>query len=82
MKDFIEIAKTTDYTLIILFGVCLLVIIMVTDILDRKKKAKFYIVNSRIVKNDYDPIAFRILFAWCIFVGFGISYLLYKYYTQ
>lgn len=82
MKDFIEIAKNTDYTPIILFGVCLLAIIMIVDITERKNKEEFYTINDRLVKNDYDPIGFRILFAWCIFVGAGISYILYKYCTQ
>lgn len=82
MKDFIEIAKITDYTPIILFGVSLLAIIMIVDIAERKKKEEYYTINNRMAKNDYDPIGFRILFAWCIFVAVCIFYLLYKYYSQ
>lgn len=78
MKKFSQVIDTADWTMIILFGVSLMAMVAIAEIFDKKSEEKL-IINGIQVKNDYDPIGFRIIFAWCIFVGSCVLYLICKY---
>lgn len=83
MQKLFQVINTSDWTIIILFGTCLMSAVAITDILDKKKKKdKFVMVNGRLVHNDYDPVGFRFLFAWCIFMVVCVGFVIYKYSTM
>ncbi len=82
MQNLFNTIDTLDWTPVILFGVALFGVISLIQILDKQSKNKFIMVNGKLVHNDYDPMGFRFLFAWCIFVGVAIIYVLYNAYIK
>lgn len=80
MQKLFQVIDTSDWTPIILLGVVLMAIVAFIEINDKKKNDKI-LINGITVHNDYDPIGFRFLFAWCIFVGVCVMFVVYKYFT-
>jgi len=82
MQKIFNTMEFLNWTPIILFGVALFGVVSLIQALDGQSKNKFINLNGKIVHNDYDPIGFRFLFAWCIFVGVLIAYVLYNAYAK
>lgn len=79
MKDLISIVKTTDYTLVLIFAVFMLAVILMFELHDKhKKQSELYYFNGNKVENDYDPIAFRIIFAIAAIILFTTGVIIYN----
>ena len=81
MQKLFNVIDSSDWTLIILFGVVLMAIVAIIEIKEKEKDDKI-MVNGIIMKNDYDPMGFRFLFAWCIFMAVCVGFVTYKYLTM
>jgi len=82
MQKIFNTIEFLNWTPIILFGVAMVGIVSLMQVLDKQSKNKFIQLEDKIVHNDYDPVGFRFLFAWCIFVGVAIAYVLYNSYAK
>lgn len=80
MQKLFYTIDTADWTAIILFGVALMAVIAFMEIMEKEKEDEI-IINGILMKNDFDPIGFRFLFGWFIFVGVCVAYITYKYFT-
>ena len=80
MQKVFNIIDQSGWTGIIIYCLTLLTVLLLIELHDQKQN-KIY-VNGRWVENDYDPIGFRVLFAWVIFISsIGIFFTI-KYFIK
>jgi len=82
MKELFDTMEFLNWTPIILFGVTLVGIISLMQVLDDQSKNKFIQLEGKVVHNDYEPTGFRVLFVWCVFVAISLIYVIYNAYLK
>lgn len=67
MKNIIQIIDQSGWTGLILYGIIFIAMLLFMERINKKEDT--IIVNNVWVKNDYDPIGFRVVFLGCIAFG-------------
>lgn len=67
MKNLIESVNELGWTGLILYFIIFLLVLLFIELNDKKQEQIF--INGNWVKNDYDPIGFRVFFLSCIAFG-------------
>ena len=70
MQNLFNTIDQSGWTGVIIFGLFLLSILLFIELHEKKQEKLF--LGNRWVKNDYNPIFFRIVFVFFIFFG-GIA---------